>query len=525
MTKEKLIKKVEKDIRRIIGSKVPEKEIISQIERFEKGIPFLKLLRPCRVGDGIKTIPKSEFNQLTDLFSNAAREGRIMKFVPASGAASRMFKPLLSLVNSDGDINESTLSAGVAGNCPDNEFAMQFIKSIDRFAFYEEAKTVLSEQGVEMDTLVAKGSYREIFEAVLSSNGLNYASLPKGLIKFHKYPGHPRTPFEEHMVEAIAYCLDRNGNAEIHFTVSSAHRHTIENYLEEVRPLYETGGIHLNISFSFQERSTDTIAVDINDQAFRKENDELLFRPGGHGALIENMNELEGDIIYLKNIDNVVPDRLKPEANHFKRILGGYMVELQLRIFDHLEKLAGDKVDERWLSEAVGFAKGGLFISFPDDFEAYEKPKKISFLFSMLNRPIRISGMVRIQDEPGGGPFWVEHSDKSCSLQIVETSQVDENDPEQLAILRNATHFNPVDIVCGVRDFWGNPFDLKKFVDHDAAFISVKSKDGKELKALELPGLWNGAMAFWNSVFVEVPLATFNPVKNVNDLLRDEHQE
>jgi len=523
-TKEELIKKTEKDIQKIVDSQVPEKEIVSQIALFEKGIPFLKLKRPCRPGDGIKIIPENEFDRLTDLFSNAARSGRTMKFVPASGAASRMFKPLLSLVNSKDDINTATLSAGVAENSPDQEFAMKFIKSVDRFAFYEEVKTVLRRQGFEMDTLLANGTYREIIEAVLSLKGMNYANLPKGLIKFHQYPNQSRTPLEENMVEAVAYCRDANGNADIHFTVSPAHRRTIEAHLEKVRPLYETGGVHLNISLSFQETSTDTIAVDINGQAFRTGNDELAFRPGGHGALIKNLNDLKGDIVFLKNIDNVVPDRLKPETNRFKRILGGYLVELQLQIFDYLEKIAGGKVDDRRLSEAVEFAKGGLFISFPDDFEAYEKSEKITFLFSMLNRPIRVSGMVRNQGEPGGGPFWVEQADKSCSLQIVETSQVDGSDPEQLAILRNSTHFNPVDIVCGVRNFRGNPFNLKDFVDHNAAFISVKSKGGKKLKALELPGLWNGGMASWNTVFVEVPLITFNPVKTVNDLLREEHQ-
>lgn len=523
MTREELIKKAEEGIRQIIDSKVPEKEIISQIELFGKGIPFLKLNRPCTPGDGIHIIPENKFARLTDLFSNAARYGRTMKFVPASGAASRMFKPLLSLANSNDDINEATLAAGVAEGSPDHEFAMKFIHSIDRFAFYDELKSVLSNQGFKIDNLVADGTYREIIDAMLTAQGLNYANLPKGLIKFHKYPHHSRTPFEEHIVEAIAYCLDGDGNARIHFTVSLAHRQAIEDYLEQVRPLYEKEYVRLNISLSLQEHTTDTIAVDIDNEAFRAENDELVFRPGGHGALIENLNNLNGDIIFLKNIDNVVPDHLKLETYRFKRVLGGYLIALQQQTFDYLEKIAGNKADDRLLSEAVAFSKEKLSISFPDNFETYNKSGKIDFLFSILNRPIRVCGMVRNRGEPGGGPFWVEHAADSCSLQIVETSQVDASLPEQRSALKNATHFNPVDIVCGVRDFRGKPFDLHHFIDHDAAFISIKSKDGEKLKALELPGLWNGAMAYWHTVFVEVPVITFNPVKTINDLLRDEH--
>ena len=523
MTREELIKKAEEGIMQIIDSKVPEEEIISQIGFFENGIPFLKLKRPCTPGDGINIIQENKFARLTDLFSNAAQYGRTMKFVPASGAASRMFKPLLSLTNSNDDINKATLAAGVAKGSSDHEFAMKFIHSIDRFAFYDELKSVLSNQGFNIDNLIADGTYREIINAMLTEQGLNYANLPKGLIKFHKYPHHSRTPFEEHIVEAISYCLDRDGNARIHFTVSPDHQQAIEDHLEQIRPFYEKEGLSLNISLSFQECATNTIAVDINNEAFRAENDDLVFRPGGHGALIENLNNLNGDIIFLKNIDNVLPDRLKPETYRFKRVLGGYLIALQQQTFDYLEKIAENKADDRLLSEAVAFSKEKLSISFPDNFETYNKSGKIDFLFSALNRPIRVCGMVRNQGEPGGGPFWVEHAADSCSLQIVETSQVDASLPEQRSALKNATHFNPVDIVCGVRDFRGKPFDLHHFIDYNAAFISVKSKDGKELKALELPGLWNGAMAFWHTVFVEVPIITFNPVKTINDLLRDEH--
>lgn len=523
MTREELTKKAEKGIRQIIDNKVPEEEIISQIGFFENGIPFLKLKRPCTPGDGINIIPENKFAQLTDLFSNAAQYGRTMKFVPASGAASRMFKPLLTLSNSNDEINEATLAAGVAKGSFDHEFAMKSIHSIDRFAFYDELKSVLSNQGFNIDNLIADGTYRKIFDVMLTTQGLDYANLPKGLIKFHKYPHHSRTPFEEHIVEAIAYCLDQDGNARIYFTVSPDHRQAIENHCEQILPLYEKKGVSLNISFSFQECATNTIAVDINNEAFRAENDDLVFRPGGHGALIENLNNLKGDIIFLKNIDNVVPDRLKPETYRFKRVLGGYLIELQQKTFDYLEKIEENKVDDKLLSEAVAFSKEKLSVSFPDNFETYNKSGKIDFLFSALNRPIRVCGMVKNQGEPGGGPFWVEHSADSCSLQIVETSQVDASLPGQQSALKNATHFNPVDIVCGVRDFRGTPFDLHHFIDHNAAFISVKSKDGKELKALELPGLWNGAMAYWHTVFVEVPVITFNPVKTINDLLRDEH--
>lgn len=523
MSREKLIKDVEESIQQIIDSKVPEEKIISQLENFEKGLSFLKLKKACTPHAGIHIPKENEFVPLTTLYLAGAKAGRIMKFVPASGAASRMFKPLLSLVNSGDDITASMLSEGVAEGLSDHLFAAKFIGAIDRFAFFEDLKSVLWNQGLEINQLLEKGVYTDIFKGLLLADGLNYANLPKGLIKFHKYPDHSRTAFEEHLVEAIAHCRDTDGNVVIHFTVPTDHRDGIESHFEQVRPLYEKKGVRLNISFSIQDHASNTIAVNMDNDAFRDENGQMLFRPGGHGALIENLMHTKADIVFIKNIDNLSPDRLKPTTIHFKCLLGGYLIQIQNQIFAYLEKFDREKATAADLADVTIFLKEKLFISFPGDFDTWNDSSKIDFLYSRLNRPIRICGMVKNQGDPGGGPFLVAHDDNSFSLQIVEAVQVDMDSPEQLSILKNSTHFNPVDIVCGIRDYKGNVFDLTQFIDPRAGFISEKSKDGKELKALELPGLWNGAMAYWNTVFIGVPGVTFNPVKTVNDLLREEH--
>ena len=364
----------------------------------------------------------------------------------------------------------------------------------------------------------------ELLAYLLTPRGLNYANLPKALLQFHRYAGHCRTPLEEHLVEAAAYAQDSQQVARLHVTVAPEHTEAVQAHIEAIRSRYERAGVRYDMSLSTQSPATDTIAVDLENTPFRDEHGQLLFRPGGHGALLANLEALAADIVFIKNIDNVLPDHLKETTYGYKRALGGHLVALQQQIFLYLKKLASGAVDAALLHEIWAFAQQQLSMTMPQGGLHTPQHEQIRLLFDRLNRPLRVCGMVRNAGEPGGGPFWVEHTDGSMSLQIVEASQVDTASPEQRAIFAASTHFNPVDIVCGVRDYRGQPFHLTQFVDPDTGFISRKTYAGRTLKALELPGLWNGAMAHWNTVFVEVPLSTFSPVKTVLDLLRPEHQ-
>lgn len=524
MSKEKLIEKVEEALLQIIKSGVPEKKIISQFDLFKQGFSQINLNRPCIHSDGIKIISSKKFDRLQHLFLSAVSQGRVMKFVPASGAATRMFKSLFALSNKYGKNDHKKWTNGEKKDDIDYLFEFNFIQSIKKFAFYEDLKLVLSKQGKTIDKLIEQKLYKDIIDGVLNSNGLNYGDSPKGLIKFHAYKNYERTALEEQIEEAACYTADKNGIARIHFTVLRKHQTSIEMHFSNIQNRYEKNGIKLEISFSVQNPETDTIAVDLKDKAYRTDKDELLFRPSGHGALLENLNDLKGDIIFIKNIDNVVPDHIKPNTYLYKKVLGGYLVELQDQIFYYLNVLYEKKVDGRIIETMVEFAKEKLMIFFPFDFGNFSREEKIEFIFAKFNRPIRVCGMVENLGEPGGGPFWVDSADNSKSIQIVEKSQIDFQSKSQRDIFHNSTHFNPVDVVCGVKNFKGESFDLIDFVDSKTGFITLKSKESKELKAMELPGLWNGSMAYWNTIFVEVPLITFNPVKTVNDLLKKEHQ-
>lgn len=510
------------DVREIEARGMTAAQISGQIETFKKGFPFTKLLRTCTLDDGIASLKEDDLERLDKKYANTSFRGRAMKFVPASGAASRMFKVLSAVHARSGKIDKKEAVSQAEKGDADYQSLLEFMKRLKQFAFYEDLRNVMSRDGKDMETCRSDGDYKTILDYVLTSRGLDLAGLPKGLIPFHRYSGHSRTPFEEHLVEAKAYTKSENGTVRIHFTVSPEHESAIKEHIENVRGRYENQGVRYETGFSCQKPSTDTIAVDLDNRPFRDREGRILFRPGGHGALVENLDELRGDIIYIKNIDNVVPDRLKPETYIYKRALGGYLIELQSAIFDYLKRLTTGDEDEALNKEVFDFIKDRLSIAFPDD--RMQRFTRREYLISRLNRPLRVCGMVRNVSEPGGGPFWVEHEDKTSSIQIVERSQVDMESGEQKSIFQSATHFNPVDLVCGVRDYTGRAFDLKNYVDHNTGFISKKSKDGRELKALELPGLWNGSMAYWNSVFVEVPLITFNPVKTVMDLLRKEHQ-
>lgn len=512
----------DRDQLQIAAHGITEKAIIEQIETFRQGFPFAHLDRPCTPRDGVTILFPQGAEQLELRYTEAVSAGRVQKFVPASGAASRMFKGLLAVHERADNVDWCNLQ-----NAPqdqDDRDFLQFTEGLPRFAFYEALCEQLSRQSLYPDTALAQGQYKAILDALLTSSGLNYANLPKALLHFHRYADHCRTPLEEHLIEAATLVQDRHRVARLHFTVSPDHYELMLTHFNQTRLRDEQTGVRFEVSWSTQKPSTDTIAVDLDNQPFRDREGNLLFRPAGHGALLENLNDLQGDILLIKNIDNIVPDHLKAATYTYTHLLGGYLVTLQQQSFDYLEQLASGEVTPSILADIRHFAEEKFSLNLPSTFALQSHHEQAAELFRALHRPLRICGVVPNTGEPGGGPFWVRHANGTISLQIVETSQVDSRDEKQRDILQQSTHFNPVNLVCGARDFRGQPFDLMRFTDPATGFISQKSHEGKALKALELPGLWNGAMAKWNTVFVEVPITTFNPVKTVLDLLRQEHQ-
>ena len=410
-------------------------------------------------------------------------------------------------------------------NEPQTDFEKKFFSQIEHFAFYNDLnEACLRNQGKDIPALLAAGEYKAVAANLLEAAGLNYGALPKGLLKFHKYEDGARTPLEEHLVEGALYAAGADGQVNVHFTVSPEHRALFEKLVAEKAEKYAAKyGVTYHVSFSEQKPSTDTVAADMDNHPFRDEKGRLVFRPGGHGALIENLNDLDADVIFVKNIDNVVPDRLKDDTVTYKQLIAGVLVTLQERAFEYLRLIDSGKYTHEQIEEMIRFVQQELYCR-RSDIKNLEDADLVLYLKSKLNRPMRVCGMVKNVGEPGGGPFLAYNQDGTVSLQILESSQIDMKDPAKKAMFEKGTHFNPVDLVCAVRDYKGNKFDLTKYVDPNTGFISYKSKNGKDLKALELPGLWNGSMSDWNTVFVEVPLSTFNPVKTVNDLLREQHQ-
>ena len=490
-----------------------EQQIAEQLACFEKGVPYLKLFAAASVENrGIMLIGEdAKKTYLAAWDSYKESDKKVVKFVPASGAASRMFKNMFEFLGADYDV-------------PTTDFEKKFFNNIKNFAFYADLDAAcVKNNGKGIDALVAEGNYKAVVANLLESAGLNYGSLPKGLLKFHKYENGARTPLEEHLVEGALYAAGKSGEVNVHFTVSTEHRELFAKIVDEKVAQYAAKyGIKYNISFSEQKPSTDTVAADMDNKPFR-DNGNLLFRPGGHGALIDNLNDLDADIVFIKNIDNVVPDRLKADTVTYKKLLAGVLVTLQKQAFEYLQLLDSGHYRHDELENIIRFVQQQLHCR-KDDIKDLEDADLVIYLRKKLNRPMRVCGMVKNVGEPGGGPFLAYNPDGSVSLQILESSQIDMNDPEKKAMFEKGTHFNPVDLVCAIRDYKGNKFNLVNYVDKATGFISYKSKGGKELKALELPGLWNGSMSDWSTVFVEVPLSTFNPVKTVNDLLRDQHQ-
>ncbi len=505
----------EQDKKQILNQGLSLEQVDYQIDKFKSGFPPSDLQKPAIVGDGIIKLTEEEINTSIKYYEDNLSSLNIVKFVPASGAASRMFKNLFSFMDEYKGTEEDYTKL-ISKQSKGSMYA--FFKDLENFAFYSDLKAQFKDQSLEETQL--KKEYVEILAKLLTEDGLNYGNLPKGLLQFHQYGDKSRTPVEEHMTEGAQYAQNAKGEVNIHFTVSPEHQEKFEEHIASIKSIYESEfGVSINVTYSQQKPSTDTIAVDLFNEPFRNPDGTLLFRPAGHGALLANLNEIDADLIFLKNIDNVVPDKLKPETITYKKAIAGVLLEYQQKI----KKAAANLENGGEIGLAQDLIKE-LGLIFPENFKSLSDSEKREILIDKLKRPLRICGMVKNDGDTGGGPFWVKTPDGAVSLQVVETAQIDLNNASQKNIAGQATHFNPVDVVCSLKDYNGNKIDLMKHRDMDTCFISQKSKDGKDLRAMELPGLWNGSMADWNTVFVEVPLITFNPVKSVTDLLEPEHQ-
>ena len=510
----------EVDLKQMRFLGIPEARVLSQMEMHGKSSFHLRLENPCTLRSGVQKIALANTKKYLGLHAEAARSGRFRKFVPASGAATRMFESLLGIyLMPPEDLLSPRAESGTA-KAPD---LLKFVREIRRFPFFDDLDAVLARDGFPLSDLIRVGQAGRVLEYLLTGRGLDYCSLPKGLLKFHKYSSECRTAFEEHLVEGVHYISDRNNSCAFHFTISPEHEKRFLDLMKVVNDRCpERYGTSFDVAFSFQKPSTATIAAGADNLPYRNKDGRLHFRPGGHGALLDNLNDLHGDLIYIKNVDNICRDRLKDTGIFWKRVLGGYLVEVQRRVHSHIGKLLERSSQSLRATEEL--LKNTLMIELPAGYGYWNLEKKRAFLLTRLNRPIRVCGVVPNEGEPGGAPFWVKDRAGGLSVQIVERAQVDFDSADQRDIWRSSTHFNPVDLVCAVRDYRGKPFDLKRYVDPEAVLVTNKSKDGRELKALELPGLWNGSMADWISIMVEVPSATFSPVKTVFDLLRPEHQ-
>lgn len=512
---------LEKDNIQIENKGLTVGKVKEQIQLFKDGLPFVNLESAATSDNGILKLSNDEKQHLIELFDVRRNENSILKFVPASGAATRMFKSLFKFIETFNPEKE-TLNAYINREKESN--LSLFFVGLEKFPFYGIVKQEMKRYYADSESFSTDEQRLYFVKTMLDSDKLNYGFFPKGLLPFHTYKGHIATAFEEHLFEAALYASSNN-KARLHFTISERYKNIFDDEFKRIQDIVERKtNTKFYISFSYQKESTDTIAVTPENKPFRLEDGSLLFRPSGHGALLQNLNEQDADIIFIKNIDNVVVFKYEREVANYKKALAGLLVSLQKKAFDYLRQLENESITENSLIIIAEFLSNKLNTKISSEFEKYSKKYQVEYLRTKLNRPIRVCGMVKNEGEPGGGPFWVKDESGQISLQIVESAQINKRDKRQKDILKNATHFNPVDLVCGIKDYRGNRFDLEQFVDPKTAFITMKTKTGKELKALELPGLWNGSMANWNTIFVEVPLITFNPVKTVTDLLKPTHQ-
>jgi len=507
------------DLKQFKEREIKAAEVDRQLANFEKGFDFVRLSEPATIANGIIRIAPEEEEHLLENYEQARKNLDLLKMVPASGSATRMFKELFTFLDSYHGTVEEFLEF-VQDKGPGSMY--DFFSKLDQLPFYTRLSTALWNDGKDIRKMLDKREFSEILKYILGKKGLNYGHTPKGLVDFHIYRDFVRTAFDEHIVEGALYC--NNGQtAALHFTVSEEYMNLFKNRLKKVTKVFEKMfNVKYEVTFSIQKPSTDTVSIDANGEILRDETGAIVFRPGGHGALIYNLNELKADIIFIKNIDNVIPDRSKGDTVKYKKLLAGILLDIQQKVFGYLE-LLDKKPTQEQLTEIEAFtAKIGYQEAEGRTFK--DQKERIKHLQAVLNRPIRVCGMVKNEGEPGGGPFWVKTQDGSSRLMIIESAQINLKDKDQKKVFDHSTHFNPVDLVCGVKNYKGKKFDLEKFIDPDQGFITHKSYQGKDIKVQELPGLWNGAMANWITVFVEVPLTTFTPVKTVFDLFRFEHR-
>jgi hypothetical protein len=507
-----------KDIQQIKDCGLTVEKVISQIELIKSGMSYSNLIAAANIGNGILKIDEKQQQEYINLFETKRNQLSIVKFVPASGAATRMFKFLFQFLK-EHDVNES-----IETYSERNKEILIFFNGLEKLPFYEDVINKAKELIPNFNELPVNERHLEFVKTMMSEDRLNYSFYPKGLLPFHKYSTQVSTAFEEHLMEATLYASSK-GKANLHFTISEVHKKMFKEELEYITEDIEnkTNSI-FDISFSYQSNSSNTIAITSKDALYREQDGSLLFRPSGHGALIENLNALDFDLIFIKNIDNIVVSDKNKKVSDYKKLIGGILLEVQEKVFISLKVLDKKWISEEEISEIVTFVSVKMNMEIDPNFNNWTLLQKGTYLHNKLNRPIRVCGMVKNEGEPGGGPFWVKDENGHTSLQIIEFAQIDIANKNQKEIVKNATHFNPTDLVCGIKNYKGQKFDLANYIDSKAAFITIKSQNGVDIKALELPGLWNGSMAHWNTIFVEIPVSTFNPVKTVNDLLKPAHQ-
>lgn len=500
------------DIEILKAKGISEEKLAEELKMLSDGFPFLKIDGAATPGNGISVLSPDMEMKATSIWDEyLAAGGKVLKMVPASGAASRMFKDLFAFANGKKDK-------------PDSDFMKKFFDEIEKFAFFPQLNFLcLSLYGLSIHSLIKEKRYKDIVKALIDKEGMNYGQLPKALLNFHKVPGYSRTALEEHLAEGAQYAAGKDGKIRVHFTVSEDHLPLVKMKFEEMQgKLEHEYGVEYELSTSLQKPSTDTVAANLDGTPYR-EKGGLFFRPGGHGALIENLNDLDADVIFIKNIDNVVPDSMREDTLKYKKIIGGVLVGIKQKADSYCKILSKGTPSEEELNEMLDFLHKVLCITH-DKAAEMNAEEKAAYIYGKLNRPFRVCGMVKNEGEPGGGPFLAYNPDGTVSPQILESTQIDPKNKEAQKMLKESTHFNPVDLVVSTKNWKGEKFNLPEYVDKATGFISLKSREGVEIKALELPGLWNGAMSDWNTVLVEVPVSTFNPVKTVNDLLRPAHQ-
>ncbi|HEA31273.1 MAG TPA: DUF4301 family protein [Leeuwenhoekiella sp.] len=509
------------DIQEIEAHGLTKAQVEEQLSIFKNGVPNVRLIAAATVGDGIQQLSEDKEVAYIQRYEHIDTDVELLKFIPASGAATRMFKTIYQFLE-DYDSKQESIDAFVTRT--DNEEMRRFFENLENFPFYDEIRNSFQENHSKSDLKTDDQVRLAFVQKMMDEDGANFGNRPKGLLPFHNYESYLVTAFEEHLYEAAAYAENRN-RAKLHFTVSPEHEEAFKKQFETIHSAVsgETD-VNFNVTYSSQKPETDTVAVTEDNELYRKPNGKLLFRPGGHGALIENLNDVDADLIFVKNIDNVLTKDNIHILSRNKKILAGLLLELQGEAFKFTKALKEDTLNEDKVQEIAEFLERDFSVKLSDGYKSLDLAAKKQQLLKILDRPLRVCGMVKNEGEPGGGPFWVANKEGNVSLQIIESAQIEKNDKEQSEIFQNSTHFNPVDIVCGVRNYKGEKYKLTDYVDPDLAFIASKTADGNKIKALELPGLWNGGMAFWNTIFVEVPLETFNPVKTVNDLLKTAHQ-